>query len=148
MFVCKAWNPVYYDKTNVNCLLQEFNMAPDVYLTYLKCEGFSTKLTNYHSSITQSREWLGYMLDETEGNWDWIYDRGARHFWKASTPVLGPIRLPSQWVLGPLSQEVQRPWCEPNNPPPSSAEINNARSYLHSSIRLHDVVPSSLLGFD
>jgi hypothetical protein len=44
---------------------------------------------------------------------------------------------PIQWVAGPLSVGVERPWCEADHSPPSSAEVRECvELYLHSPIRV------------
>jgi hypothetical protein len=42
--------------------------------------------------------------------------------------VLGPTYLPIQWVLGPISQEVEWLGCEAGRLVPSGTEVKNARS--------------------
>jgi hypothetical protein len=44
-------------------------------------------------------------------------------FTTASRPALGPTQPPVQWVLGAFSLGVDRPGCEADHPPPSSAEV-------------------------
>jgi hypothetical protein len=50
-------------------------------------------------------------------------------FTTVSRPALGPTQSPIQWVPGALSLGVKRPGREADHSPPSSAEVNNARSY-------------------
>jgi hypothetical protein len=42
-----------------------------------------------------------------------------------STPALGSIQPPIQWVPGPLSPAVKRPGREADHSPPSSVEVKN-----------------------
>jgi hypothetical protein len=57
-----------------------------------------------------------------------------------SRPALGPTQPPIEWVLGAVSLGVKRQGREADHSPPSSAEVKNVFSYLHSPIRLHGVV--------
>jgi hypothetical protein len=52
------------------------------------------------------------------------------------------ITQPSiQWVQGALSLGIKRPEREADHSPPSSAEVKECvELYLHSPIRLHDVI--------
>jgi hypothetical protein len=60
-----------------------------------------------------------------------------------SRTALGPTQSPIQWVPGALSLGAKRPGREADHSPPSSAEVKECvRLYLHSPIRLHDVVLS------
>jgi hypothetical protein len=42
-----------------------------------------------------------------------------------SRPALGPTQLPTQWMPGTLSLGVKRQGCEPDHPPPPSADVKN-----------------------
>jgi len=58
-----------------------------------------------------------------------------------------PTQPPVQWVQGVLSSEVKRPGREADHSTPSSAEVQNARSYTSAPpIRLHGVVLSYAQG--
>jgi hypothetical protein len=71
--------------------------------------------------------------------------RGLRIFLftTASSPALGPIQAPIQWVPGALSLGIKWPGRETDHSPPSGAEVKNAWSYTSTPpIHLHDVVLS------
>jgi len=54
---------------------------------------------------------------------------------------MGPTQPPIQWVVGALSLGVKQPGREADHSPPSSAEVENAWSYIPiPPIRLHGVV--------
>jgi hypothetical protein len=55
-----------------------------------------------------------------------------------SRPVLGPTKPPIQCVTGALSPGVKRPGREADHSPQTSQEYVDL--YIHSPIRLHDVV--------
>jgi hypothetical protein len=56
----------------------------------------------------------------------------------ASRPALGATQLPIQWVPGALSLGVKQLWHEADHSPPSSAEVENAWSYISiPPIHLH-----------
>jgi hypothetical protein len=60
-----------------------------------------------------------------------------------SRPVLGPTQPPIQRIPGVLSLGVKRSGREADRLPPSSAEVNECvELYLHSPMRLYDVVLS------
>jgi hypothetical protein len=61
-------------------------------------------------------------------------------FATASRQSLRPTQPPVRWITAALSTEVKRPGREADHSPPFSAEVKNAWSYLHSPVRLHDVV--------
>jgi len=48
----------------------------------------------------------------------------------ASRMAVGLTQPPIQWVPGALSLEVKWPGCEDEHSPPSSAEVQNAWSYI------------------
>jgi hypothetical protein len=51
-------------------------------------------------------------------------------FTTAFRTVLGPSEPPIQWIPGALSLVVKRPEREADHSPPSSAEVENAWSYI------------------
>jgi hypothetical protein len=51
-------------------------------------------------------------------------------FATASRTALGPTHPPVQWVPAALSLGVKRPGREADHSPPSSAEVENAWSYI------------------
>jgi hypothetical protein len=64
-------------------------------------------------------------------------------FATASTPAVGPIQPPIQWVPGALSLDVKRPAREANHSHPSNAEVKECvELYFHFPIRLHGVALS------
>jgi hypothetical protein len=56
-------------------------------------------------------------------------DRDFSLFATASSPALGPIQPPFQWVQGPHIPGVKRPWREADHSPPCNAEVKNVWSY-------------------
>jgi hypothetical protein len=44
-------------------------------------------------------------------------------------PALGHIQARFQWVLGAVSPGIERPGCEADNLPPTSAEVKNMWIY-------------------
>jgi hypothetical protein len=61
----------------------------------------------------------------------------------ASRRALGPTQPPTSWVPGALSKGFKRTGREADHLPPSSAEVNNARSYTSTlQICLHGVLLS------
>jgi hypothetical protein len=92
--------------------------------------------------------YISYMSWKVEPGWssrysDWL--RAGRPRGLSSSPnkiknflfsmssrlVLGPSQPPIQWVSGALSQGVQRPGCEADHSPLSSAEAK--KTWVHTS---------------
>jgi hypothetical protein len=64
-------------------------------------------------------------------------------FTTASRTALGPTQPLIQWAPGTLSLGVKQPEREADLSPPSSAEVKECvELYLHSPMRLNDVVLS------
>jgi hypothetical protein len=62
-------------------------------------------------------------------------------FKTAFRPALAPTQPPIQWVPRALSLRIKRPESEAYHTPPYNAEVKECvELYLHSPIRLHDVV--------
>jgi len=60
-----------------------------------------------------------------------------------SRPALGPTQPPIQWVLGVLSQGVNRSGREADHSPKPSVEVKNAWSYTSTlPVHLHGVLLS------
>jgi hypothetical protein len=70
---------------------------------------------------------VGYRLDDR----GFESRQGLRIFLftTVSVTALEPTQPPVQWVPGAISVGVKRPERETDNSPPTSAEVNNARSY-------------------
>jgi hypothetical protein len=51
-----------------------------------------------------------------------------------------PTQPPIKWEPGALSQWAKRPRLQDDHSPPCRAEVKSVDLYLHSPIRLHDVV--------
>jgi hypothetical protein len=84
---------------------------------------------------------LGYGLDDRGSRVRFPAGAGNFLFTTASRTALGPTHPPIQWIIGALSLGVKRPMRETDHSPPSSAEVKECMElYLHSPIRLHDVV--------
>jgi hypothetical protein len=54
-------------------------------------------------------------------------------FTTVSRTALGPTKHPIKWVIWALSLGVVRLEREADHPPPSSAEVKNARSYTSTT---------------
>jgi hypothetical protein len=62
-------------------------------------------------------------------------------FITASRPALVPTQPPTQWIPEDLLLGVKLPGGEPDQSPPSSAEVKECvELYLYSPIRLHGVL--------
>jgi len=59
----------------------------------------------------------------------------------ASSPALGPIQPPIQWVPGALSLGVKRPGLEADQSPPSSAFTLNTAIWVAVLYFQHYTVP-------
>jgi hypothetical protein len=58
---------------------------------------------------------------------------GILLFTTSSSPALGPIQSPIQWVPGSFSLGVRRPGRKADHSPPSSAEVKDwVQIYIHS----------------
>jgi hypothetical protein len=116
------------------------HLGPNIFLNAL----FSKPLSLCWGRNT---DW-GFLRTECWGRYLdlWFDSRrglGIFLFTTVSRTALGPTQLPIQWVSRALSLEVKRPGREADNSPPSRAEVKEwVELYLHSPIRLHDVVLS------
>jgi hypothetical protein len=81
---------------------------------------------------------MGYVAEKS--GFDSRQEQYIFLFSTALTQALGHTPSPIQWVPGSPYLGVMRSGCEFDHPPPSSAEVKNAWSYISTSTRLHVVV--------